>query len=745
MRTLTNRWLRACLCLLAVVALSGTWAERQSLAATPPNVVLILTDDQRWDSLWAMPTVQSDLVDHGVNFTNAFVTNSSCCPSRASILTGEYSHSTNVYSSAEDGPQAGFASFHDSSTVATWLQGAGYRTALIGKYLNGYTPDHISYVPPGWNRWVAFGTKGQGGAAYYDYDLSVGGNAAAGQAVHYGTGPTDYSTDVLAKYATTFIRQTDPSKPLFLDFTPKAPHGPYTPAPQDVNAFPDLPPNRPPSYNEADVSDKPAYIRDLPPFTGAIATKADAQYHDAYRSLLAVDRAVGAIVTVLSDTGRLDNTLIVFASDNGLLWGEHHYRGKQLAYEESIRVPLVVRDDALNLAQGTTDPHIVANIDLAPTFADVGGVAAPDAEGNSLIPLLTQSNPQWRTDLLVEHEQRVFKDSYPTFCAVRSPDLAYTAYGTGEEELYDVDADPYELQNLASDPSHAADLGAMRDAVGRLCSPPPPGGYQPPDSPQVAITSGPHNPSATQDATFSFSAREPGAEFHCSMDGAPFVNCASPKTYPSLAKGLHTFAVRATVKGLNAGTHGNTAQWVWRSRGTGATVHVTDAGPSPVLAYVSRGSRVSWSFDGPSDSGVRDASGLDLFDSGKRAVGTSYSFIPPGSGNYAYTGVQDPSVSGSLHVPLAVSAENGTVATRYRVTWATDPPTGSHAFQVQVRPPGAATFRNWLAASTEDFAVFDAGSPLWSGRGEYAFRTRYVDTSTGAVSRFSGVRLIEVT
>src|SRR5205085_12232580 len=110
----------------------------------------------------------------------------------------------------------------------------------------------------------------------------------------------------------------------------------------------------------------------------------------------------------------------------------------QLAYEESIRVPLVIRDDALNLAQGSTDSHIVANIDFAPTFAEAGGVPAPGVEGSSLIPLLTQANPQWRSDLLVEHEQRVFKDSYPTFCAVRSPDFAYVAYGTGEEELYDV-------------------------------------------------------------------------------------------------------------------------------------------------------------------------------------------------------------------------------------------------------------------------------------------------------------------
>ncbi|MFL5766464.1 MAG: sulfatase-like hydrolase/transferase [Actinomycetota bacterium] len=742
MGRLTNRWARAASCLLFVVALSGTWTRHEASAATPPNIVLILTDDQRWDSLWAMPTVQSDLVDHGVDFTNAFVTNSSCCPSRASILTGEYSHSTGVYSSAEDGPQAGFASFRDSSTIATWLQGAGYRTALIGKYLNGYTPDHISYVPPGWNRWVAFATKGEGGAAYYDYDLSVGGAGKAGTAVSYGSDASDYSTDVLSKYATSFIRQTDPSKPLFLDFTPKAPHGPYTPAPRDAEAFPDLAPNRPPSYNESDVSDKPAYIRDLQPFAGAEQTTLDAQYQDAYRSLLAVDRAVGSIVTALSDTGRLDNTLIVFASDNGLLWGEHRYHGKQLAYDESIRVPLVIRDDNLGLADGSMDPHVVANIDFAPTFADVAGSAAPGAEGGSLLPLLTQSNPQWRSDLLVEHEQRVFKDSYPTFCAVRSPDLAYTAYGTGEEELYDVNADPYELQNLAYDPGHASELQAMRDALTGLCSPPPPGGYQPPAAPVVAITSGPHNPSSSPGATFAFSAQENRAAFHCSMDGAPFTRCTSPMSYPSLSKGLHSFAVHATV---NGGSHGNTAQWVWRSQGTGATVDVSDGGLSPAIAYATRGSRVSWSFDGPSDDSVTDTSGLALFDSGARPAGGSYSFVPPGAGNYAYADGQDPSVTGSIRVPIAVSPETGTTSTRYRVTWAADPPSGAHAFQVQVRPPGATKFSDWLPASGSDFAVFDSSSASWSGRGVYAFRARYVRTPSGAATGYSGVRVMDVT
>jgi hypothetical protein len=163
------------------------------------------------------------------------------------------------------------------------------------------------------------------------------------------------------------------------------------------------------------------------------------------------------------------------------------------------------------------------------------------------------------------------------------------------------------------------------------------------------------------------------------------------------------------------------------------------------MAYASRGSRVSWQFDGPSDHSVTDTSGMKLFDSGQHAPGTSYSFIPPGSGNYPYADGQDATSTGSIRVPVAVAPETGTVSTRYRVTWATNPPSGAHAFQVQVRIPGAKTFTDWVAASTDDFAVFDASSPLWSGRGQYAFRVRYVQTTTGAASGYSGVGVIDVT
>ena len=228
-----------------------------------------------------------------------------------------------------------------------------------------------------------------------------------------------------------------------------------------------------------------------------------------------------------------------------------------------------------------------------------------------------------------------------TFCAVRSTDFAYVAYGTGEEELYDINADPYELQNLAYDPGHAQDVQTMRAKLAGLCSPPPPGGYQPPSSPMTAITDGPHNPTASGAATFDFSAAEPGAGFHCSMDGSSFSACSSPKSYTGLSKGLHTFAVRATVHG---GAHGNTAQWVWRAQGGGASVDVTDNAYVPKVLFASRGARVSWDFVGPSDHTVTDASGMGLFDSGRRAPGTAFSYIPPGAGNYAYTDTSDPAL-----------------------------------------------------------------------------------------------------
>jgi N-acetylglucosamine-6-sulfatase len=425
----------------------------------PPSVLFILTDDQRWDALGHMPIVRKEIADHGVTFANAFVSNSLCCPSRSSILTGDYSHTTRVY--REIPPYGRFEWLDDRSTVATWLHGGGYHTGLFGKYIDGYQiPGLRGYVPPGWDRWVAFLHSG-----YYGYRLSIDGT------VHtYHDEPKDYSTSVLTHQAVSFIRGA--KGPLFVYFAPAAPHAPAIPAPRDGDAFAKMKPWRPPGYEEADVSDKPRYIRSIPRFTPASAAAEDAFRRDQYASLLSVDRSVGRLLQALADTGRLSDTLIVYTTDNGISWGEHRWDKKEVPYEESIRVPLVVRYDPLITAP-RIDHHLVLNIDFASSIADVTGVGRPTVDGRSIVPLLRTPDAPWRHDFLIEHMRGT--NDVPTYCGVRNERYVYVRYATGEEELYDLRRDPYELSNVARDPAMATALGALRDRLGDLCDPPPPG------------------------------------------------------------------------------------------------------------------------------------------------------------------------------------------------------------------------------------------------------------------------------
>jgi N-acetylglucosamine-6-sulfatase len=234
-------------------------------------------------------------------------------------------------------------------------------------------------------------------------------------------------------------------------------------------------PARPPAYNEFDVSDKPSWVRNLPRMTPDVRVGVDALRVDQYRSLLAVDRMVGRIVHAMEVSGRLDHTMIVFTSDNGLALGEHRWPNrKEAAYEETIRVPYVVRYDPL-ISTPRADRHLALNLDLAPTFADVAGVQAPGVEGQSLLPLLASSDAPWRRDFLVEHLAPAGGVDPTTYCAVRTSRYAYVEYQGGEEELFDLRLDPYELENAAGDPDLAAVLDALRLRTRELCVPPPPG------------------------------------------------------------------------------------------------------------------------------------------------------------------------------------------------------------------------------------------------------------------------------
>jgi N-acetylglucosamine-6-sulfatase len=432
-------------------------------AGAQPNVVLIVTDDQRWDTIRYMPTVQRELVGRGVLFENAFAVNPLCCPSRASILTGLYSHSNGVWSNS--GPHGGMRVFDDRSTLPVWLDDVGYETMLIGKYINGYTPSNVSqtYVPPGWNRWRAF----YGAPGYFTYRLSDGTAVRA-----YGPDPAEYSTDVFAAEATRFVRES-PS-PFFLYLAPFAPHqsAPFTvdPAPRHVDAFAGRPYTQRPSVNERNVNDKPARIRRRGFIARARLTELR---EEQLETLLAVDEAIAGILTALEETGKLDETLIVFTSDNGYSWGEHRWAGKRVPYEESIRVPLVIRHDGVTMP-GRVESRLALNVDLAPTIAHAAGVRPRGRDGRSLLPLLAGSDSRWRSRFLIEYYDPPFLQAY---CGLREQRWKYVQHSTGEEELYDLRTDRYERQSLHRRNVLTSRLMSFRGRVRRSACRPP--GFRP--------------------------------------------------------------------------------------------------------------------------------------------------------------------------------------------------------------------------------------------------------------------------
>jgi N-acetylglucosamine-6-sulfatase len=461
--------------ILVVIALAhpGALADTPSRGEPaaierPPSILVLLTDDQRWDSLWAMPTVRERLAMHGVTFSNAYVTNPSCCPSRTSLLTGLASPNTGVWSNGGD--FGGFEAFDDGSTLATWLDGVGYRTGLFGKYLNGYDPTS-GYVPPGWDAWL-------GGADryYFGYTfLDVREGGADPQVVTYDHEPADYSTGVVTRRARSFLEATPQDEPFFAVVSYHAPHPPATPAPRDVDAFPDLAPYRPPSFDEADVSDKPGYVQELPELGPRTERDLDALRLDQLRSLAAVDRSVDSLLSTLRSLGRLRDTMVIFLSDNGFQWGEHRWIGKGVPYEESIRVPLVVRFDPMIAERGGTSERFVLGVDLAPTVAELAGIVTPATDGASLVPLLLDGSAPFRDGFVVEH--RGEHPGRPSFCEIRSGASAFVQYfeagSPAEVELYDLAADPFELRNVADVAGYADARATLEAEAATRCVVPP--------------------------------------------------------------------------------------------------------------------------------------------------------------------------------------------------------------------------------------------------------------------------------
>ena len=443
-------------------------------AAERPNIVIIVTDDQRWDALQSMPNVKALLRKQGVNYTNSFVPNSLCCPSRSSTLTGLHSHTTGVWGLTP--PNGGFNSFKDQTTIATVLhERAGYRTMLVGKYLNGYPEGHYSYVPPGWDRWFSIES-----GAYYNYYAADNGRRSP----LYGSAPSDYSGRVLKNVALSYLASVPHDQPFLLYFAPSAPHAGIktayaVPDPRDVDALKStLTPYRPPSYGTKDsVADMPAYIRAGTWSAGSVDTFRRRQLE----SLIGVDRSIGQLMSQLPA-----NTLVIFTSDNGYLWGEHKWHRKEVPYEESIRVPLIVRWDG-HVPAGSTDPRLALNIDIAPTVAAAAGIdptSVPLGLDRNGSPVLAQG-----LDLFgaAEHDEFVIEhyDNYravPPYCGMRTASWMYARYWDGREadpdngfeELYHVATDPYELHNVASDAAWHTNLIHLRERAQAACSPAPP-------------------------------------------------------------------------------------------------------------------------------------------------------------------------------------------------------------------------------------------------------------------------------
>lgn len=344
-----------------------------------PNILFILTDDLDSRSVGRMPKLKEWLVDEGTTFDQAFATATTCCPSRASFLTGKYVHNHTVYTN--NLKMGGAPKFRspggDRSTLATWLDARGYETILIGKYLNHYDG---TYVPPGWDEW--HGQMGRNN----DHRYNVNG------AVEYFD-PKEYNdTELFGGWATNFIRRgAEIEAPFFVYLSVNAPHGPYDEIPRHDEAFTGVDLPRPPSLDEKDLSDKPKWVRRKPPLDDKNVRELDGHHRDRLRSLLAVDDMMARLFTELRATGELEDTYVVFTSDHGYHLGQHRLAaGKSTAYEEDISIPLVVRGPGV--PEGRTLDHMVLNTDFAPTFAELGGAPDPaDTDGRSFVQLLDDS------------------------------------------------------------------------------------------------------------------------------------------------------------------------------------------------------------------------------------------------------------------------------------------------------------------------------------------------------------------
>jgi len=455
----------------------GNGGNGGSAGQTRPNVIFVLTDDLAMNLVQYMPNVLK-MKKNGVTFSNYFVTDSLCCPSRTSMFTGKYPHNSGVFTNG--GNDGGYATYvsqgNDPQTFAVALKAAGYRTAMMGKFLNGYD-QQADNAALGWTQWDVT----DNGYPEYGYTLNEDG-------VHdpHAHTPADYLTDVLSGLGQAFVSKKSP-EPFLLEVASFAPHAPYTPAPRHSTLFPNLTAPETAAFNYRPTASDPAWLKDIPALTPQQITGPgglDEVFRKRAQAVQAVDEMIGALEAKLKATGHDKDTYLFFTSDNGYHIGERSMLpGKQTAFDTDIHVPLIVTGPGV--PAGVVVDQMAQNIDLCPTFSEIAETPPPaTVNGHSLLQLLHgQTVGTWRNAVLVEHHGPTAasagpdnepmsaaaptKITPPTYDALRTATALYVEYATGETEYHDRAADPFELQNTAASLS-AAEVAKLHDAIAAI-------------------------------------------------------------------------------------------------------------------------------------------------------------------------------------------------------------------------------------------------------------------------------------